>query len=160
MPSFDFKRVNRIMIIYRVVQILLALLLVLMAYHFQQLFALRGKPDQFLLSFIAAIACQLILLYPAYRLSRRDADIEIEGCALGISVETLSALRKKRLMSDLWKFCVVVFFITFVALAPDAGKSSGAPLVLSTSIFSFLLICLTYFQGFNFCAKRQMKQMI
>lgn len=159
MPGFEFKRVNRTMTIYRIVQIVLAVLLVFMAYNFQQLFALRGKPDQFMFSLIAAIICQLILLYPAYRLSRRDAGIEIEGCAHGISVETLAALRKKRLMTDLWKFCVVVFFLTFVAMVPDAGKSAGAPLVLSTSIFSFLLICLTYFQGFNLCAKKQMKQL-
>ena len=160
MPDFDSKRLNRIIKIHLIVQILLAMLLVFMAYSFQQLFALRGKPDQFIFSLIAAIICQLILLYPVYRLSRRDAGIEIDGCVLGISVDTLAALRKKRLMTDLWKCSVIVFFITFVAMVPDAGRASGAPLVLSTSIFSFLLICLTYFQGFSFCAKKQRKQMI
>ena len=160
MPGFDLTRLNHVIIIYRVVQILLVMLLAFMAYHFQQLFVMIGKPAQFINSFIVAVICQLVLLYPAYLLSRRDAKIEFDSCALGVSVETLAALRKKRLRSDLLKFCVIIFFITFVAMAPDAKKSTGAPLVLSTSIFSFLLIALTYFHGFNFCAKKQMKHAI
>ncbi|MEI6208074.1 MAG: hypothetical protein WCP20_14935 [Desulfuromonadales bacterium] len=159
MPGFNFKRLNHITIIYRVVQIIMTLLLLFMVYYFQRLFAVNGKPVQIVYSFFASIIFQLILFYPTYRLSSRDANIEIESCALDISVETLVALRKKRLLNDLWKCCVVIFYITFVSMAPDAKKSSGAPLVLSTSIFSFLLTCLTYFQGFNFCAKRQLKQM-
>ena len=158
MPVFEFKRLNHMIIIYRVVQILLVMLLLFMAYHFQQLFALIGKPTQFINSFISAIIFELILLYPAYLLSRRDANIEIEGSALGISAETLAVLRKKRLRSDMLKFCVIIAFVTFVAMAPDAKKSTGAPLVLSTTIFSFLLIALTYFNGFNYCAKKLMKQ--
>ncbi|MDD5285522.1 MAG: hypothetical protein PHD54_06660 [Desulfuromonadaceae bacterium] len=158
MPGFEFKRLNHLIIIYRVVQIILVMLLLFMAYHFQQLFVLIGKPGQFINSFIVAVISQMILLYPAYLLSRRDAKMEIESCALGVSVETLVAIRKKRLLSDLLKFCILIFFITFVAMAPDAKKSTGAPLVLSTCIFSFLLISLTYFHGFNFCAKKQIKQ--
>lgn len=157
MVGFEFKRLNHMIIIYRVVQIILILLLVFMAYNYQQLFASLGKPAQFLRSFIAAFASQLILLYPIYRLSNRDAGIEIESCAVGLSAENLAALRKKRLMADLLKFSIVIFFITFVAMVPDARKSPGAPLVLSASIFSFLLICLTYFHGFNFCAKKRVK---
>jgi hypothetical protein len=158
MPGFDFKRLNHVIIIYRVVQLVLAALLLFMAYHFQQLFAMIGKPAQFLSSFIVAIIFELILLYPAYLLARRDANIEIDGCALGVSLDTLAVLRKKRLRSDLLKVSIFIFFITFIAMAPDAKKSAGAPLVLSSSIFSFLLLALTYFHGFNFCAKKQMKQ--
>jgi hypothetical protein len=158
MPSFDFKRLNRTIKIFRVVQALLLALLVFMVVNFQQLFVLRGKPGQLLSSIIAAIVCQLILLYPLYRLAWRDAGVEIEGCAVGLSNEAMMALRKKRLISDLWKVCVIGFFITFVTLVPDAKKAAGATLVLASAIFTFLLICLTYFQCFNYSAKKRMKQ--
>lgn len=157
MPSFDFKRLNRTMLIYRVVQILLLGLLIYMAFNFQQLFALRGKPEQFTSSIIAAIVAQLIMLYPTYRLAWRDAGVELEGCEVGITTETLAALRKKRLMGDLWKMSAVAFFIAFVIMTPDVKKATGAPLVLASTIFAFLLICLTYFQCFNFSARKRMK---
>ncbi|MBI2354727.1 MAG: hypothetical protein HYV06_06825 [Deltaproteobacteria bacterium] len=160
MPVFDFKRLKRTLMIYRVVQAMLVGLLLFMAYNFQQLFALLGRPERFMTSIISAIVCQLILVYPVYRLAWRDAGIEVEGCAVGISTEQLAALRKKRLLGDLWKFCVVAFFVTFVALAPDVKKAAVAPLVLSITIFAFLLTCLTYFQCFNFSAKKRMKDAV
>ena len=155
MPQYDFKRLNRLMMIYRTVQTVLIAILIYMAFNFQQLFASKGRPDQFITSFVVAIVVQLILFYPIYKLSQRDVSIETDGSAVGITVETLAALRKKRLLGDLWKFCVIAFFITFVALAPDAKKAAGAPLILAATIFSFLLACLTYFQCFNRNAKRQ-----
>jgi len=158
MPSFEFKRLNRTMMIYRTVQSILLALLIFMAINFQQLFVLRGKSGQFVSSIIAAIVIQLILIYPTYRLAWRDAGVEVDGSAVGLSSEEQAALRKKRLIGDLWKFCGVAFYITFVALAPDAKKAAGAPLVLSTTIFSFILTCLTYFQCFTFSAKKRMKQ--
>lgn len=158
MPSFEFKRLKRTMMIYRTVQTILLVLLIFMAMQFQHQFALLGKPQQFVSSIVAAIVIQLLLLYPTYRLAWRDAGLELDGSVVGLSAEELAALRKKRLLGDLWKFCVVAFYITFVALAPDFKKAAGAPLVLSTTIFSFLLTCLTYFQCFNFSAKKRMKQ--
>lgn len=158
MPSFEFKRLNRTMMIYRTVQSILLALMIFMAVNFQQLFVLRGKPGQFVNSIIAAIVIQLILVYPIYRLAWRDAGVEVDGSVVGLSNEQQAALRKKRLIGDLWKFCGVAFYIAFVALAPDAKKAAGAPLVLSTTIFSFILTCLTYFQCFNFSAKKRMKQ--
>lgn len=157
MPSFDFKRLKRSMMIYRIVQTLLLALLVYVAIIFQSNFALLGKPEKFMASIIAAIIVQLLLIYPIYRLAWRDAGVEIEGCAAGLSVEMATALRKKRLLGDLWKFCGVGFFIVFVYLIPDARKASGAAQVLAITLFSFLLMCLSYFQCFNFSAKKQMK---
>jgi hypothetical protein len=154
----DVKRVKRTMMIYRVVQALLIALLAYMSFNFQRLFAMRGRPDQFIGSIVAAIAVQLILLYPVYRLAWRDAGIEIEGSVPGLSSEQLAALRKKRLLGDLWKFCAVAFFLTFVALAPDQAKAKGAPMVLAGILFSFLFACLTYFQCFNFSVRKRMKQ--
>ncbi|BCS55685.1 hypothetical protein [Geobacter sp. SVR] len=157
MSSFDFKKLNRTMLIYRVVQALLACLLVYVAFIFQNNFALLGKPEKFMSSIIATIVIQLLTIYPIYRLAWRDAGIEIEGCATGITSETVAALRKKRLLGDLWKFSAVVFFLIFVTMIPDAKKAPGATQVLAVTLFSFLLMCLTYFQCFNFSAKKRMK---
>ena len=158
MSSFDFKRLNRTMTIYRVVQALLVCMLIYVAYIFQSNFALLGKPEKFMSSILAAIVVQLLLLYPIYRLAWRDAGVEMEGSAVGLTVEALAALRKKRLLGDLWKFSAVGFFLAFVTLVPDVKKAAGAPTILAIIIFSFLLMCLTYFQCFNFSAKKRMKQ--
>jgi drug/metabolite transporter (DMT)-like permease len=158
MSRFDFRKLNRTMLIYRVVQVLLACLLVYVAFIFQNNFALSGRPEKFMSSIIATIVVQLLMIYPIYRLAWRDAGVEIEGCAVGITTETLAALRKKRLLGDLWKFCAVVFFLIFVTMIPDSRKAPGATQVLAITLFSFLLMCLAYFQCFNFSAKKRMKQ--
>jgi hypothetical protein len=158
MSSFDFKRLNRTMTIYRVVQGLLVCLLVYVAFIFQNNFTLLGKPEKFTISIIATIVIQLLLLYPIYRLAWRDVGVEVEGCVVGLSPEALVALRKKRQLGDLWKFSAVGFFMAFVTMVPDARKASGASQVLAITLFSFLLMCLTYFQCFNFSAKKRMKQ--
>jgi hypothetical protein len=158
MASFDFKRLNRTMIIYRVVQFLLVGLLIYVAYVFQNNFAVIGKADKFMSTIISAIIIQALLLYPIYRLAGRDVNVEIEGSTIGLTKENLAALRKKRMLGDLWKFSAVGFFLAFVTMVPDAKKASGAPVILAITIFSFLLMCLTYFQCFNFSAKKRMKQ--
>lgn len=158
MPSFNFKHINRTMTIYRVVQGLLLCLLIYVAYIFQSSFAQMGKPEKFISSITAAIIIQLLLLYPIYRLAWRDVGVEIEACVIGLSKEAMAALRKKRMLGDLWKFAAVGFFLAFVSLVPDAKKAAGAPIVLAVIIFSFLLMCLTYFQCYNFSAKKRMKQ--
>jgi CDP-diglyceride synthetase len=158
MSNFDFKRLNRTMTIYRVVQALLLCMLIYIAFVFQSNFALMGRPEKFISSIVATIVIQLLLLYPIYRLAWRDAGVEIEGCAVSMTAEAMTALRKKRLLGDLWKFSAVGFFLAFVTLVPDAKKAAGAPIILAIIIFSFLLMCLTYFQCFNFSARKRMKQ--
>jgi len=158
MASFNFKRLNRTMTIYRVVQTLLLCMLIYVAYIFQNSFDMMGKPEKFISSIVAAIVVQLLLLYPTYRLAWRDVGVEVEGCAIGLTAEALATLRKKRLLGDLWKFSAVGFFLAFVTLVPDVKKAAGAPIILAIIIFSFLLMCLTYFQCFNFSAKKRMKQ--
>jgi hypothetical protein len=158
MSSFDFKHLNRTMTIYRVVQGLLVCLLVYVAFIFQNNFTLLGKPEKFISSIISTVVIQLLLFYPIYRLAARDVGVEIEGCVVGLTKEAMAALRKKRLLGDLWKFSAVGFFLAFVSMVPDAKKAVGAPIILAIIIFSFLLMCLTYFQCYNFCAKKRMKQ--
>jgi hypothetical protein len=157
MPEPDFKRLNRLMMIYRIVQTMLVALLIFMALNFQHHFALKGRPDQFINSIVIAIILQLLFLFPVYKLAWRDAGIELDGSNFGLSTEQLAALRKKRLLGDLWKMSALGFFVVFVALAPGFEKAAGAPLILSSILFSFLLTCLMYFQCFNFSVKKMMK---
>ncbi len=159
MASNDFKKLNRQMMIYRIVQTIITGMLIVVAIIFQSGFAALHKPEQFISSIVTAIAVQLLILYPVYRLAWRDAGVEIEGSQPKLSIEMTAALRKKRLVGDLWKFCGVAFYMVFVTLVPDVKKSVGAIPVLATTIFSFLLTCLMYFQCFNFSAKKRMKSL-
>lgn len=157
MHIIDFKKLKRQMIIYRVVQAILMSLLVILAVAFQGQFAAIDRSGQFVGSILTAIVVQFLLIWPVYKLAWRDAAVEIEGSTPDLSTVQLAALRKKRLIGDMWKFCGVAFFVVFVTLAPDAKKSVGAIPVLASIMFSFLLTCLMYFQCFNFSAKKQMK---
>ncbi len=158
MPSIDFTRLKRTTTIYRVVQCLLLCLLVFVVYHFQTSFARIGTPEKFFTSVKFTVIVQLLLFYPIYRLAGRDVNVETEGSIVGLTPEQLGALRKKRLVGDLWKFCAVGFFLAFVSLIPDASKASGSTQVLAIVLFSFLLMCLTYFQCFNYCVKKKIKE--
>ena len=158
MSSFNFKKLQRTMTIYRVVQTLLLCLLVFVVYHFQVSFTAIGTPEKFIKSIMFTVLVQLLTVYPIYRLAWRDVNVEIDGCAIGITPEAMAALRKKRMLGDLWKFSAVGFFLAFVSMVPDAKKASGATQILAITLFSFLLMCLTYFQCFNFGAKKRMKQ--
>jgi hypothetical protein len=160
MTSIDFKKLNRQMMVYRIVQTILTGLLIVLAIIFQNRFAIINKPEQFISSVVGAFIVQLMFLWPVYKLAWRDAGVEIEGSMPNLSTEQQAALRKKRQIGDLWKFCGVAFFAAFVVLVPDAKKAAGAPLVLASTIFSFLLACLMYFQCFNFAAKKRMKQLL
>ena len=159
MASTDYKKLKRQMMIYRIVQTILTGLLIVLAIVFQGQFAALHKPGQFISSIMAAVAVQLLLIYPVYRLAWRDAGVEIEGSQPNLTPEQLTALRKKRLIGDMWKFCGMAFYMVFVALAPDAKKAVGAIPVLASTIFSFLLTCLLYFQCFNFSAKKRIKEL-
>jgi hypothetical protein len=155
MPSYDFKRLNRTITIYRVVQGLLLCLLIAVAYVFLNRFSLMGAPEKFMYSIKITVMAQLIAIYPIYRLAWRDAGVEIEGSIIGLTKENQAVLRKKRLLGDLWKFSAVGFFLAFVTMVP---KAAGAPTILAGTLFSFLLMCLSYYQCFNFSAKKRMKQ--
>lgn len=155
MSNFDFKRLNRTMTIYRVVQALFVALLLFMAFNFQHIFSMQGKPEQFMSGIITTLVIQLILFYPIYRLAKRDSGVEFASSAIGLTTEELKALRKKRLLGDLWKGAGFAFYIIFIIMIPDAKKAAGVSIVLAITIFSFILTCLTYFQCFNYSAKKR-----
>lgn len=157
MSQYDFKRLKRTMIVYRVVQVLLLALLAVMALVFQNRYGLLGKPDHFFKSLLFAVVAQGVVLYPVYRLAWRDAGVEVDSSVVGLSGEVLKALRQKRLLGDLWKMSIIIFFLIFIARAPGADRA-GTPFFQSTALFTFLMIFLSYFQCFNALAKKRMKQ--
>lgn len=158
MASYDFTRLKRLMLIYRVVQVALVGLLIFMAFNFQKLFTLMGVPGLFIRSVTSGIAFQLVLIYPAWLLAKRDSAVEVEASQTGLTGDQLLLLRRKRLIGDLWKLCVMGFFIVFIMMAPDASKARAASTVLAASYFGFLLVALTYFQCFNYLAKRKLTE--
>jgi hypothetical protein len=155
MSNFNVKKLQRTMMVNRIVQTILLGLLIFLAINFQSLFAQQGKPEQFFSSVVLAVLVQLLLIYPIYKLASRDVGIEIDSSVDGITQEQTAALRKKRLLGEMWKVCGIAFFLVFAVLVPDVKKAPGARLVLASTIFSFLLTCLMYFQCFNFAARKR-----
>ncbi len=157
MSQFNVKKIQRTMLLNRVVQALLLTLLIYIAVNFQILFAQQGKPEQFFSSVVIAVVAQFLLIYPIYKLAWRDVDIDIASSEVDITPEQTTVLRKKRLLGELWKVCGVAFFLAFAVMVPDVNKAPGARLVLAATIFSFLLTCMMYFQCFNFVGRRRIK---
>jgi hypothetical protein len=155
MSNFNFKKLQRTRMVNRIVQTVLLALLIYLAINFQSLFVQQGKPEQFLSSVVLAVLVQLLLIYPIYKLAWRDVGIEIDSSVVGITPEQAAALRKKRLLGEMWKVCGIAFFLVFTVLVPDVKKAPGARLILASTIFSFLLTCLMYFQCFNFACKKR-----
>ncbi|HEY6008708.1 MAG TPA: hypothetical protein VIU40_10335 [Geobacteraceae bacterium] len=145
--ALDFTRIRRLILIYAVVQVLLVLLLIYMAVNFQT----RLSSDRFLKSVVITLVVQLALFYPINKLAAREAGREVDSCAPGLTPEQLKGLRNKRLIGDSIKLAVIIFFITFIFKAPPH------PFVMSTLYFTFILTILSYFQCFNFAARRKMR---
>ncbi len=145
--TFDFTRLRKLTVIHGFVQ---AFLLVLLA---GTSYVLLGKvPSQvFLNSIIRVVVLQLILFYPVYKFALGDAQREVATAAVGLSADEQQALRRKRVFSDILKGALIIFFFTFSLRAP------GAPQVQYMILSVFLLSYLTYFQCFNYAAKKLMK---
>ncbi len=159
MASYNFTRLKRLTIIYNVVQVAMLGLLIFMSYNFMLVFAKYGMSGGFVKSFGVAIAIQLLLLYPAWWLSRQDVEIEVDAALVGVTPDQLVLLRRKRMIGDIWKLSVLGAAIVFIAMSPGVEKARGASLILAISYFAFLLVGITYFQCFNFIAKKRSKEL-
>lgn len=146
--AFDFKRLRRLINIYVVVQVVLVLLLVYMAINFQA----KLPSGRFLKAVIATLFGQLVLFYPINKFASREAEREIASCAAGLTPEELKEMRNKRIFGDVVKMAAFIFFITFIYKAPPH------PFILGILFFTFILTFLSYFQCFNFAARRQMRE--
>ena len=147
-----FKRMKRTLIIHVIVQIFLMLLLIYMSLHFQTAFNGKGTPQAFLNSIIFSVILQMLAFYPLKKLAEKEAKREVAADAGNkLDAAAQKALRHSRLFSDIIKASVVTFVVLFVALAPQFL------FLLSTVFFTFILITITYFQCFNFAARKAMK---
>jgi len=149
---FDFKKLRRLITIYAVVQVFLVALLIFMAVNFQAGLQAEGRPQRFLHGVIAALVIQLALFYPINRFAANEAKREIEACATDLSIDEQKAIRSRRMVGDVVKTGIFCFFVTFIYKAPKDR------FVLSIIFFTFILTALSYFQNYNFAAKRGMQE--
>lgn len=149
---YDFKKLRRLITIYVVVQVLLLALLVVMAVYFQAGLQKEGHPERFLSSAVTALVIQLALFYPINRFARNEAKREVESCATNLTTDNLKAFRTKRMVADVVKTGIFIFFIVFVYKVPQNMT------ILCVTYFSFILTILNYVQNYNFAAKREMKE--
>jgi hypothetical protein len=152
MASIDTKKIRRISITYIIVQLFLLALLIFMAFTFQTQYRAKGMPQIFTNSILTSLVLQLLVFYPVNRFARKEAENEIASMAGDLTAEQAKAFRQKRLYGDFLKAAVFIFFVTFSLRAP------GSLFVQSTTLFTFILTTLCYFQCLNFAIKRILKQ--
>ena len=144
--AYDFTKLRRLLTIHLVVQIGLVMLLVAVSWLFQQKIA-----DRFLNCVVISLLIQLGLFFPIRSLTAKEVAREIASAALGLTPADLQALRRKRVIADVIKSSVFLFFFIFILRLPEK------PVVLTIAYFTFILTCLSYFQCFNFAARREMR---
>ncbi|HZV83059.1 MAG TPA: hypothetical protein VFF53_12910 [Geobacteraceae bacterium] len=154
MPSgFDFKKLSRLIKIYAVVQVALVALLLYVALLFQ-----TNLGPLFWKSILITLVIQLVNFYPVNLFATREARREVAATAIGLTPEELKAQRQQRLVGDVLKMAVFGFFIIFAYKAPVTANVQANRFYQSLIFFNFILTYLSYFQCFNFAAKREMKE--
>lgn len=143
--AYDFTKLRRLLTIHLIVQIALVGLLVAASWLFQQKLGPR-----LLNSVVISLVIQLALFFPLKNLTSREVTREIASSAIGLTPADLHALRRKRVTADVIKSSVFLFFLIFIIRLPDK------PVILAITYFTFILTCLSYFQCFNFAARREM----
>lgn len=144
----DYNRLRKMTKIYLVIQVFLVILLVFMALNFQVKMRAEGISSRFLHSVITALVIQMALFYPIKKFAGSEAEREIEACDPGLDKDKLKSLRTRRMIADVAKMGVFVFFVTFVARAPKVL------FIQSLIFFSFILTFLSYFQCLTFALKK------
>lgn len=150
--GFDFKKLRRLVTIHTVIQVALVGLLIYMAMLFQGALHAEGRGFRFIHSIIATLVIQMILFYPINKFAVREAKLAADGAAIGLTPDEMKSQRNKRLVGDVLKSGVFCFFLIFAWRAPSDR------FFLCIISFTFLLTYLSYFQCFNFAAKREMKE--
>lgn len=150
--TLNYQKVAKTIKIFAVAQFALVLMLVYMAIQFQEKFRLIGRPDRFMHAVLASFVVQMLLFYPIYKFSGKEAERDLALSSSNLTAEDLKATTKKKRYSDIIKASVFFFFGMFILQAP------GTPVVLSVLYFSFILTILSYLQCYNFAAKKLVKQ--
>jgi len=152
MPTgFDFKKIQRLIKIHVAVQILLTLLLLYIALQFQ-----AALGPLFWKSVIITMIIQLVIFYPVNFFAGKEAKREVAATAVSLTQEEFKSQRTKRIIGEVIKMSVFAFFLIFAWSVKPAPTIVGTRFVYSLIFFNFILTYLTYFQCFNFAAKREM----
>lgn len=161
--SLNFSKISKTIKIFAVAQVALVLMLGYMAFLFQAKIQATGSPQAFMYGVLISFAIQLILFYPIYKFSGAEAERDVTIATANLSEAEFKALGKKKRMSDIIKGSIFFFFAMFILQAPNpSGKAGGASvaatlLFLSVIYYTFILTILSYFQCYNFAAKKQMR---
>lgn len=150
--GFDFKKLRRLIMIHVAVQAGLVLLLIYIALQFQ-----AGLGPLFWKSVIITLIIQLVNFYPVNLFAAREAKREVAAVATDLTPEEFKSQRQKRLIGEVVKMAVFAFFVIFAYSAPVTANLQANRFVQSLIFFNFILTYLSYFQCFNFAAKREMK---
>ena len=142
----DFKKINKSIKIFAVVQFGLVVLLVGMAILFQA----QLRNDQFIRGVLATFVIQLAMFYPIYKFSSKEADRDLYLNGTNLTKDEVKVFTKKKRYADIIKTSTFGFFIIFLLVVPRV------PMVLSIIYYSFILTILTYLQTYNFAAKKLM----
>lgn len=148
----DFKRINKTVKIFTVVQCVLVALLVFMAMNFQAKLQAVGRAPRFMSGVIAAFVVQMLLFYPIFRFASKEADRDVSLVGKTLTQEETKEFIKKKRWADVIKMSTFGFYIIFILAAP------ADPFVLSVIFYSFILTILTYLQCYNFIVKKLKKE--
>jgi hypothetical protein len=146
--ALDYRKLNKTIKIFGVVQFGLLALLVYMAVNFQQKLRLVGREFRFMHGVVASFVIQLLLFYPIYKFAGKEAGRDLSLTSVSLTKAEMDALAKQKKVSDIIKIAVLGFFVVFVMAAP------GDPFILSIIYYSFILTILTYLQCYNFAARK------
>lgn len=151
--GFDFKKLRRLIMIHVAVQAGLVLLLIYIALQFQ-----AALGPLFWKSVIITMIIQLVIFYPVNFFAGKEAKREIAATALNLTQEEFKSQRTKRIIGEVIKMAVFAFFLIFAWSAPVTANVQANRFTQSLIFLNFILTYLTYFQCFNFAAKRALKE--
>jgi hypothetical protein len=150
--GFDFKKLQRLLTIHLVIQIVLVALLIYISLLFQS-----SLGPLFWKSIIITMVIQLVIFYPVNFFANKEAKREVAAVAFSLTPEEFKSQRTKRIIGEVIKMAVFAFFFIFVLTFKGAHSLIAIRFTYSLIFFNFILTYLTYFQCFNFAAKREMK---
>ncbi|NJC89092.1 MAG: hypothetical protein FIB02_11285 [Desulfuromonas sp.] len=151
--TIGMRRIRKTLIIHRIVQVFLVVLLVYMAFLFQQRF--QEKYDSlkpFYNSVIFTVLLQIALFFPIRKFAEKEALRELGAAAREtFTADEQNQLRRQRLFSDFIKASVFIFFVVFILMLKEQ-----ATFVQSTAFFCCIGTILSYLQNFNFAVRRRL----
>lgn len=144
MGTHDIRKLKRLRTIHRSVQVVATLLLVIIGIQFQGSLGFT----LFVRTVAIAILFQLLLFYPLKKAAEKEVDREVESAREWLSDSELATLRNRRLVADVIKMAVYMFFLVAIFLLPDrlAAYRTANHAILSTTIYTFLLTTIAWSQ--------------